>query len=557
MKKKIIIGASALVVVALGVLYFYRAYLFGEDLSKYVPKNAAFVMKVDVIGMGKKLDVKEITNSDDFSKILEEAPKKQRELLQSVIKDPKMSGLNIATAPTFFGFNNAADEPMFALLLVISDKGKLKDFLTKITDDAFNIKDADADGFYKVIEDRSGAIYFNNNIAILLVDVNRKGIDLKKVRNNIAKMDKNNSILSNDEYVSVNKQTNDFMFYLNKKEIPSFVKNINPNTGTDESLAMTAAMKVYPYAYTVNFIEDAISFKTFNSTDKDAPVLLKEGGLTEAELKNIAPNGSPLAYLTLNMDFKKIIDLGLSIAKLVPGNSLGDTDPLETLATNLQVPKSDLLNIFQGKMSVAFSGVRMVSKTDPFTLETTNEPFPLVNAWLSLGNKEAALKILDQQVTNGILVNNGGIYSQNNGLALDAFDSPDAPSDASSNSKFFIAIKGNDLIFSTDHDAIISKVQGSDWTTLNADLGKSNANAKPATFFIDLRYKSLEQLASNLNPESAVQLENYKSVLSDFKELSVSGDNKGSEMLLKFTEQKTNSLKRIVEIVQKAAKMAK
>lgn len=569
MKKKIIIGVSAAVVVALGVLYFYRAYLFGDDLSKYVPKNAAFVVKIDIMGMGKKLDVKGITESDDVKDLLKELPEKQRELIEKVIKDPKTSGLNIATSPIIFGYSNSDNSPITAVLLGISDKAKLKDFITKVSDDEIRIKDADSEGFYKVVEDRGGAIYFNSNIAVILVDVNRKDINFKKERDKIAKMEKANSILSNEEYATINKQTNDIMVYLNKTELPTYYKNANPYGSIEEAEMIKTGMKFYPYAYTVNFIEDAISFKTFSSNDKDAPAILREGGLTENELKNLAPNGSPLAYFTLNMDFKKIIDLGYAIAKQIPGNPLNNgVDPIETLAAELQVPKADLLNIFQGKMSVAFAGVKMVSKTDPYTLTTSNEPFPIINAWVSLGNKEAAIKLLEQAVTNGTLVNNGGIYSEN-AVSYDYYNTdiyaetpamPDttAMPTANANAKYFVAIKGNDLIFSTDANAINSKMQGgADWTSLNAELGKSNASAKPVSFFVDLRYKNIESLVSNINPSSTYELEKYKSVLSQFKEISGYGDNKGSEMILKFTEEKKNSLQRIVDIAKKAAKLSR
>ena len=191
----------------------------------------------------------------------------------------------------------------------------------------------------------------------------------------------------------------------------------------------------------------------------------------------------------------------------------------------------------------------------------------LINAWVSLGNKEAAIKILEQAVTNGTLVNNGGIYSEN-AVSYESYNTdpyaetpamPDAAPmpTANTNAKYFIAIKGNDLIFSTDADAINSKMQGSDWSSLNTELGKSNASAKPATFFVDLRYKSIENLVSNLSPSSTYELEKYKSVLSQFKEISGYGDNKGSEMILKFTEEKKNSLQRIVDIAKKAAKLSR
>jgi hypothetical protein len=549
MKKKIIIAVSGLAVVALAVtiwfVYSNRAYIFGEDLSKYVPKNAAFVAKVDLIGLGKKLDVKEVSESNDFKNLLDEIPKTQREIIKEVIKDPKMSGLNIASAPLLFAFNETEDQPIVAFLFGITDNVKLKKFITDLSDDNIKLKEPDADGFYKVAEEDNVGFYFNDKIGIILVDADNHRIDLKKVRDKIAKMEKANSILSNEDYATVNKQTNDIMVYLNKKELPSFYKYTQNNTGMSNKEAeaiASEAFKLYPYAYTINFIEDAITFKTYSSTDKDAPAILREGGLTDNELKNLAPNGSPLGYVTLNMDFKKLIDLGYSFAKLIPGNPLSsESDPIEKLATELKVSKNDLLNIFQGKMSIAFAGAKMVSKTDEFSLTTINQPVPLVNAWVSLGNKDAAVKILETAVTNGALVNNGGIYSKNGGSGADVF----------------VAIKGNDLLISTDADAINNKMQGTDWSTLNASLGKTNASSKPATFFVDLRYSSIKDLVDNADPSSARELETYKSVLSDFKEISGYSDNKGSEMTLKFTEQKTNSLKRIVQIFQKAALMRK
>jgi hypothetical protein len=53
------------------------------------------------------------------------------------------------------------------------------------------------------------------------------------------------------------------------------------------------------------------------------------------------------------------------------------------------------------------------------------------------------------------------------------------------------------------------------------------------------------------------QIENYKSILSELKDLSGFTDNKGSELILKFTEHKKNSLQIISDIVKKVIKQAK
>ena len=69
MKKSIIIAISAIGVVAIGaVIYVYLTFFNGTDFSKNVPKNSVFVMKVDLMGMGKKINLKEATESKAFRK---------------------------------------------------------------------------------------------------------------------------------------------------------------------------------------------------------------------------------------------------------------------------------------------------------------------------------------------------------------------------------------------------------------------------------------------------------------------------------------------------------
>lgn len=560
MKKKIIIGVSAAVVVALGVLYFYRAYLFGEDLSKYVPKNAAFVVKIDLISIGKKMedkkDKKDLTEEPFIKNSLDNLNKEQKEFMTKVIKDPKSSGLNIASSPLIFGFNYSDNEPIVAMILGVSDKGKLKNFIDKIyeiRDEDTKVKDPDDEGFYKAaLGDDNSIIYFNGSIAILLSDVSNKKINLRAVRNKIAKMEKSNSILSNEEYVSFNKQPNDLMVYLNKEEIGKIAKKYSNNFGFQESLALSSI----PKAVTLNFNEDAISLKTYLSADK-SNVFLKDGGLTESELKNIDPNGKPLAYFTINLDTKKQIDYILNQLKSDANASYQINDfnnTIDLMAAELQVSRDEILNTLNGKISFALSDVKMVQKTNPYSLETTNEPNFLLNGWAHLGNKTALLKILELAVTKGTLVNNGGIYSENT-VGYDSYNSDQSEGEAvpapAANSKYFIAIKGNDLFFSTDHDAIASKMQGTDWKSLSTESGKGIVTSKPVTFYADLNYNRYAEILKNSNLINPYILDNLKTVLSEFKEFSVSGDKNESEMLIKFTDEKENSLRRIFDIVKK------
>jgi hypothetical protein len=47
----------------------------------------------------------------------------------------------------------------------------------------------------------------------------------------------------------------------------------------------------------------------------------------------------------------------------------------------------------------------------------------------------------------------------------------------------------------------------------------------------------------------------FKNILSSFKSMSIKGDNKEAEMIIQFTEKKTNSLQRIIELLQEAYRL--
>ena len=163
---------------------------------------------------------------------------------------------------------------------------------------------------------------------------------------------------------------------------------------------MKNSMKSAPYAMTLNFIEDAISVKMFGSKSKDAPTAIyNESGFTESELKNIDPKGGPLAYFTMNLNVKKV----LSLLNDQASNNYDIANfftQVENVANELNIPKENLLNVFDGKMSLSFSGLKPASYSE--NLLMYEEELPFVNGWAHLGNKEAAIKLLDLMVTGGI-----------------------------------------------------------------------------------------------------------------------------------------------------------
>ena len=537
MKKKIIIGLSVFAIVAIGaVIYLYLTFFNGTDFSKNVPKNAFLVMKVDLMGMGKKINLKEATESKAFRKeIMESMKSSQKEMIEKVIENPLKSGLQLASKPTLFVFNNSKteEEPVMGFMFGISDKNNFNDFLEQINKN-ITIKEPDFDGFSSAnLDNENFMLYFNDKVGLILLDLERKSLPLKRIRDEIVSLEKDKSILLNEEFTTLNNQPNDMMVYFNGPEL-SKVFEINKNAQIDQ---IRNSIKGYPYAMTLNFNEDAVTIKALTNKSKEASknAILKETGFSESDLKNIDPKGSPLAYWTMNMDVKKVLDLINDQSALYQDYS-DVFNQIDNMAADLNIPKEDLMNLFDGKISLSFSGIQPPNKSD--SLDMYQSPTFLVNGWAHLGNKDAATKLLDYYTTKGLLENNEGIYSYKTEFIAPAI---------------FMTVKDNDLFFSTLKEPIQNKIQGKDWEGLKETLGKKDALAKSATFFADLRYSSYEtMIKSVLSSRESVSIDKFKNILSSFKSISMTGNNNEAEFIIQFSEKKTNSLQRIMDLLTEA-----
>ena len=537
MKKKIIIGLSVFAIVAIGaVIYLYLTFFNGTDFSKNVPKNAFLVMKVDLMGMGKKINLKEATESKAFRKeIMESMKSSQKEMIEKVIENPLKSGLQLASKPTLFVFNNSKteEEPVMGFMFGISDKNNFNDFLEQINKN-ITIKEPDFDGFSSAnLDNENVVLYFNDKVGLILLDLERKSLPLKRIRDEIVSLEKDKSILLNEEFTTLNNQPNDMMVYFNGPEL-SKVFEINKNAQIDQ---IRNSIKAYPYAMTLNFNEDAVTIKALTNKSKEASknAILKETGFSESDLKNIDPKGSPLAYWTMNMDVKKVLDLINDQSALYQDYS-DVFNQIDNMAADLNIPKEDLMNLFDGKISLSFSGIQPPNKSD--SLDMYQSPTFLVNGWAHLGNKDAATKLLDYYTTKGLLENNEGIYSYKT-----EFIAPE----------IFMTVKDNDLFFSTLKEPIQNKIQGKDWEGLKETLGKKDALAKSANFFADLRYSSYEtMIKSVLSSRESVSFDKFKNILSSFKSISSTANNNEAEFIIQFSEKKTNSLQRIMDLLTEA-----
>mgnify|MGYP003858526659 CR=1 FL=1 len=137
--------------------------------------------------------------SYDFSKT------SQKEMIEKVIENPLKSGLQLASKPTLFVFNNSKteEEPVMGFMFGISDKNNFNDFLEQINKN-ITIKEPDFDGFSSAnLDNENGVLYFNDKVGLILVDLERKSLPLKRIRDEIVSLEKVKMLLSEQIGITV------------------------------------------------------------------------------------------------------------------------------------------------------------------------------------------------------------------------------------------------------------------------------------------------------------------------------------------------------------------
>lgn len=528
MKTKSVIFGFTIFVVLGAATYFLLPYLSVKDLSKYIPKNAVFVMKMNLAQLGNKIDVNEIQELKFFRKeIMGELKPSQKEMVENIMQNPLKSGIQFRTAPSFFIFNQSDNEPVAVFMLGIADAKNFKTFISDLSKDIF-IKDPSNDEFYEVSfeNDETIKIFFNNDIAMLVSDLNNKDVSLKIIRNKLISLDKENSILSNDLFTSLNSQKNDVMAFLNKKEL---IKLRESGFGESELLVLS----YLPTGMGLNFNEDAISLKAYLDNKITNNHILKESGFSVDELKNISAKGTPFAFMTINIDPAKMIDAAIEA---------GEEDLLQSvdqLASTFNTDRKGLFKLFSGKMSVAYSGIVEQPKIDFITLEETKTKAPKIYFWAKLGNKQLANSILEKMVEAGNATKPEGLYALN--------ENNYSPT-------VYLGLKGDDLFVSTDLDGIKRKIHADSWEAMADEGAKTLATSNPVSAFIDLNYKNYEDLAEATMGPSEVEIFDKlkKNVLSAFKNISIRFTDKELEFVLQMSEERKNSLQRLFLIINES-----
>ena len=62
-------------------------------------------------------------------------------------------------------------------------------------------------------------------------------------------------------------------------------------------------------------------------------------------------------------------------------------------------------------------------------------------------------------------------------------------------------------------------------------------------------------IKSVLSSRESVSIDKFKNILSSFKSISMTGNNNEAEFIIQFSEKKTNSLQRIMDLLTEAYRL--
>jgi len=173
-KKKIIILASAGVLVASLALGWY--FIFGRSnaLLAYVPDNAIAVAKVNVKSLLTKMDYEKIKQEDKVADQLDEVKNEMPDFLSEAMDSPLSTGLDPFKDPVaFLTLDKKSGQVQFSVLMSVQSQEDFGEFLKKFEaeldlDYKFR-KDVERDfekAYPEKISERNHAIAWNGDVVI-------------------------------------------------------------------------------------------------------------------------------------------------------------------------------------------------------------------------------------------------------------------------------------------------------------------------------------------------------------------------------------------------------
>jgi hypothetical protein len=502
-----------------------------KDLARHIPNDAVMAVRVDMASMGQKMPLDQMKDLRVFQFIKKDMPAKAREQFEKIMKDPKASGINFLQSPYFFLTPGSIDfeDVTMGVVVGIADKASFVETFKAMTKGELSGKE---EGSFTVFSDNNKPILFvSDEVAFFLYNNPNSRVSLLETAKSMLDLSKDKSLAGNDGFSTFLKNTDDISMYMNKS---AYKKMFNQTPGAllmGEGI-LNNMIDAYPIGYSVSFEDDRILGKTIpDPAASKSASYFKETGLSEKDLTYLDPNGTPLMYMTANVQVKNIITEVTKNSFLKAG--------LDEALMPLGLSQQDIENFLVGNISIALNDIQytpVFSEFDGTELYMKDKPLFTIHA--TMDNTKAYDKIVAMGGTN--IVNEGGLI----GLELNPYNQDSV----------FLYVKGKELIISNVSSNLASLRDGVSWKPLQKQYLPELAQKNPMAMFVSLNTAAFEKyMKGSSNEQEKVAV---RAVMSNLKQMTahVSGDK--AEVEITMTEKKQNSLWRMMLMVDDAFKAA-
>lgn len=277
MKELKIIKSIGIIILGISALFLSSCSNSPENL-KTIPEEANIVSVIDVysiIKKGKISEISELKFFKTFKKEIRNENKKVSKIIDNIIEDPTISGIDFTTDIFLYYINEAKDEKFVCLSAEINSEEKFAEFIENILDKSEVEFDIEKEKNYSyTIVGNKMAIGWDSNKVILLTAENlksRENFDLEietlfglKEKDQITAKEEFNKFYSNKKDISIWLSTN---LFEDNREFKKVEKEIDFDI-TDN----------YISAY-LNFEDDKISLKTQFSPNSEIKKMLDENNV--------------------------------------------------------------------------------------------------------------------------------------------------------------------------------------------------------------------------------------------------------------------------------------
>jgi len=303
MKKIKSLKSIGISLIAIAVLFF-SSCSSTPDSIKPIPKETNIVSVVDFYSLAKKGKLDKITEKKFYKTLKKEIRnenKKIAKILDEVVENPSMTGIDFSTDVFLYYINAAKDEQFTCMSAAIDDEEDFSVFIDDVLDKSgvdFDIEE-EKEYKYTTVMDKMGIAWNNDVVIFLVADNHKSGKNLDLEIETLLELKDEDQISENDEFAD---------FYKNKKDISIWYST----NMLEDSYWLKKYDKQVDFEITNNYIssylnfeDEEISLKTHFTPNEELKAILDENDVWDnkfnSDLLKLFPKKSyAAASISLN-----------------------------------------------------------------------------------------------------------------------------------------------------------------------------------------------------------------------------------------------------------------